>query len=76
VVPFHEGAIAHFRSLGVWGSEQDAHNDRLLRRQAVLQEAWQAVLTLGIEEDNEFRETWMKVRAIRLRLHGFDPVWE
>jgi len=76
VVPFHKGAIEHFRSVGAWGSEQDAHNDRLLERQAVLQEAWQAMLTLGLEPGDEFRETWMKVRAIRLRQQGFDPVWE
>ena len=76
VVPFHEGAIAHFRSLGVWGAEQDAHNNRLLERQLVLQKAWQAMLTLGIEDDTEFRQTWMKVRGIRLRENGFDPIWE
>jgi TRAP transporter TAXI family solute receptor len=75
VVPFHEGAVAHFKALGVWGEREDAHNEKLLQRQAVLADAWKAMLTLGIEEDAEFRETWMKVRAIRLREAGFDPIW-
>jgi TRAP transporter TAXI family solute receptor len=76
VVPFHEGAIAHFRKLGVWGEAEDLHNEDLLRRQAVLSDAWIAMGTLNIDDDVEFRETWMKVRAIRLREAGFDPVWE
>ncbi|MFT4676113.1 MAG: TRAP transporter TAXI family solute receptor [Patiriisocius sp.] len=76
VVPFHEGAIEHFKSLGVWGDIEDIHNNKLLERQTVLQEAWRAMLTLGIQDDTEFRQTWMKVRAIRLREKGFDPIWE
>lgn len=76
VVPFHDGAIRYFQSIGVWGEEESRHNDRLLQRQAILQKAWQAMLTLEIDDEHVFEETWMKVRANQLRANGFDPIWQ
>lgn len=75
VVPFHQGAIRYFKQIGVWTDEIEAHNNRLLDRQQVLAEAWQAMLTLGIEDKTEFSQTWMKLRALRLKRAGFNPVW-
>ena len=76
VVPFHEGAVRYFKQIGVWTDEYESHNQELLRRQAVLAEAWEAMQTLGIEDSDEFQATWMKLRALRLTAAGFNPVWD
>ena len=76
VVPFHEGAVRYFKQIGMWTDEYESHNQELLRRQAVLAEAWEAMQTLGIEDNDEFQATWMKLRALRLTAAGFNPVWD
>lgn len=76
VVPFHDGAISYFENIGVWTEDMQAHNDRLLERQAVLASAWQAMQTLAITDKQEFQTTWMKVRALKLEAAGFNPVWK
>ena len=81
VVPFHKGAIRYFREIGVWGAEEDTHNNNLLKRQQVLMDAWYEAKALTAGESavfskDELPELWMSIRALRLREQGFDPVWE
>ena len=81
VVPFHEGAIRYFREIGRWGPAEDSHNEKLLARQAVLKDAWEELLTLTngdmpVFSASERPALWMHLRALRLRAHQFDPVWE
>ena len=68
VVPFHDGAVTFFREAGVWSAALQAHNDRLVQRQAVLAQAWQA-------RESDDVTAWMALRAERLAAAGFDPVW-
>ena len=75
VVPYHEGAVAAYRTLGVWSDADEAHNQQLLERQQVLQEAWQSMNATELEGD-AFKQHWMLVRTDALRANGFDPVWE
>ena len=70
-VPFHNGAVRYFKSLGIWGEEEDAHNDALLRRQAVLIAAWQAHQAAG-----GGKGAWYPRRSKALREAGFKPIWE
>ncbi len=70
-VPFHAGAITYFKSLGLWGAEEDAHNDALIARQNVLAEAWQAHLKTGGD-----KTAWYARRAAALTEAGFDPIWQ
>jgi len=72
VVPFHEGAVRYFKSIGVWSDAADAHNIRLIQRQSVLATAWQAHQA---EDPEDFSETWMTRRAAALDAAGFDPIW-
>jgi hypothetical protein len=53
------------------------HNQRLIERQGVLQAAWQDMLGLGLDddEDEKFKNTWLQLRTQRLQAAGFDPVW-
>ncbi|MBD3647887.1 MAG: TAXI family TRAP transporter solute-binding subunit [Pseudomonadales bacterium] len=76
VVPFHEGSVKYFKEIGVWSDKAEINNQRLIERQDVLADAWQAMLTLGINDDDEFRDTWLRLRALRLEEAGFDPVWD
>jgi len=76
VVPFHDAAVDYFGAVGAWTAAHDNHNQQLLARQARLQDAWSHMMKLGISAPEDFHTTWMKLRAVRLREGGFDPVWE
>ena len=54
VVPFHDASIKYYQELGVWKPEHSVHNDKLVKRQEVLSEAWEALQSLDIEDDEEF----------------------
>ena len=72
VVPFHDGSVRYFQSIGVWSDEAQAHNQRLIERQDVLAQAWQAHKA---EDPDDFTEVWMSRRAEALTAAGFDPIW-
>jgi|TARA_B100000315_G_scaffold231862_1_gene243568 TRAP transporter TAXI family solute receptor len=75
VVPYHEGAVAYWREIGVWTDEIEAHNQSLIQRQGVLATAWTEVTARGIRDADDFVEAWEALRAQRLEEAGFDPVW-
>ena len=72
VVPFHEGSVRYFQSIGVWSDEAQAHNQRLIERQDVLAQAWQVHKA---DDPDDFSEVWMSRRAEALIAAGFDPIW-
>lgn len=74
VVPYHEGAIAYLTKIGRWGEAEQAHNDSLLKRQAVLAKAWAQLASQTLDQDR-WASTWMTLRAEALIAAGFDPVW-
>ena len=79
VMPYHEGAIRYFKEKGVWKPEMQQHNDRLVKRQEVLQQAWDRAIGEASEKkitQKVFPPHWMKLRAAALREAGFDPYWE
>ena len=75
VVPFHAGAVRYFREVGAWTDAHEAHNQRLLERQRVLQQAWQEVKSRSHASDAEFIAAWKAARVAALEAAGFDPVW-
>jgi uncharacterized protein len=74
VVPYHDGAIRHFKELGVWKPEHQAHNDKLLQRQDALAKAWDGYHKTGPSDENAFYAGWIKARGAALSQAGFDPV--
>ena len=71
IIPYHAGAVRYFKEIGVWTDEDEAHNQRLMKRQAILAATWESVG--GNDADYA---TWMEARAAALKAEGFAPVWE
>ena len=75
VVPFHEGAVRYFEEIGAWDEEKQAHNDRLIERQQVLQQAWQEITSQTDAQGEEFQQQRMEARAEALKQAVFKPIW-
>jgi hypothetical protein len=67
VVPVHPGAVKALKEAGQWSDDQDAHNNALFKRQAVLTAAWAEYgKSSPPSDDKEFLAGWMKARAAAL----------
>jgi len=75
VIPYHEGAIRYFKEAGKWTAAAQAHNDALVKRQAVLAAAWRKFKPAnGGLGDAAFKKSWLAARtealaAAKLPLH-------
>ncbi|MFM8534868.1 MAG: TAXI family TRAP transporter solute-binding subunit [Acidimicrobiia bacterium] len=76
VVPYHEGTIKAFKEKGVWTDAAQKHNDALLKRQAVMMDAWKAFAVNAPADDKAFAEGWVKARAEALKKAGMDVVFD
>jgi TRAP transporter TAXI family solute receptor len=67
VVPVHPGAVKALKEAGQWSDQQEAHNNKLFKRQEVLAAAW-AGYTKGNPpaDDKAFLDGWMNARAAAL----------
>jgi TRAP transporter TAXI family solute receptor len=77
VVPVHPGAVKALKEAGTWSDDQEAHNNALFKRQAVLTAAWADYgKSSPPSDDKAFLDGWMKVRAAALKKadlpNGFD----
>jgi TRAP transporter TAXI family solute receptor len=79
VMPYHEGAVRYFKEKGVWTPEMEKHNAGLLKRQEILQAAWERALGEAAEKKvkaADYPKHWMKVRAAALKGAGLEAYWE
>ncbi|MBX3502543.1 MAG: TAXI family TRAP transporter solute-binding subunit [Alphaproteobacteria bacterium] len=76
VVPHHAGAVRALKEAGVWKAEHEAHNQKILKRQAVLMEAWTAFMKAPPADKEAFHIGWMSARKAALTKAGMDPVFE
>ena len=68
VVPVHPGAVKALKEAGQWSDDQEAHNNTLLKRQAVLAAAWADYgKSSPPSDDKEFLASWTKARAAALQ---------
>lgn len=72
VVPYHEGAIRYYKEIGVWKPEHQAHNDKLLKRQETLAQAWTAAQRGAPADDAAFAAAWKTARLAALKNAGLD----
>jgi TRAP transporter TAXI family solute receptor len=77
VVPVHPGAVKALREAGQWSDDQDAHNNALFKRQAVLTGAWADYgKSSPPSDDKEFLAGWMKARTAALQKAGMPNGFE
>ncbi len=77
VLPYHEGAIRYLKERGVWTADAQAHNDKLIRRQGVIQAAWKKFMAGSPPGDQAaFKTAWLKTRAKALASQGFAPIFK
>jgi TRAP transporter TAXI family solute receptor len=63
-VPLHPGAVKAMKEAGQWSDDQEAHNNGLFKRQAVLAAAWADYTKASPPSDEKaFLDGWMKARA-------------
>jgi TRAP transporter TAXI family solute receptor len=68
VVPVHPGAVKALKEAGQWSDDQEAHNNALFKRQAVLAAAWADFgKSSPPSDDKGFLAAWMKARAAALK---------
>ena len=72
VVPFHEGAIRYYKEINVWKPEYQAHNDRLIKRQDTLAQAWTTAGRGAPSDEAAFAKHWQQARLGALKTAGFD----
>ncbi len=72
VLPYHEGAVAFWKSKGLWTDEAEAHNQELLKRQDIIAAAWSGMADKG---GDDFKDRWMAIRGKALTDAGLAPVW-
>jgi hypothetical protein len=68
--------VRAFTEAGIWKADDEAHNDGLVKRQAVLTAAWADLLKTNPPADKTaFREAWMTARKAALVKAGLDPIF-
>ena len=73
VFPYADGSIRYYKEAGVWGADEEAHNNALLKRQDVLMGAWKTFYAANKDmEDDAYQTGWQKARADALEAAGLD----
>ncbi len=73
VFPYAAGSIRYYKEAGAWGTEEEAHNNALLKRQDVLIGAWKSYYAANKDmEDEAFESGWAEVRKQALTAAGMD----
>jgi TRAP transporter TAXI family solute receptor len=75
-LPYHPGTVKALREAGTWTDAAQSHNDGLMRRQAVLGEAWGGFMKSSPPSDAAaFAAAWMAVRKAALEKAGMDVIF-
>jgi len=75
VLPFHAGTVKALKEAKQWDDKVEAHNAKLLKRQATLAAAWGTFLKSNPPDDKDaFRKSWMTLRKTELEKAGLDPI--
>jgi TRAP transporter TAXI family solute receptor len=74
-LPYHDGAIAYYKSIGKWTAKAQANQEANLKRQQVLQDAWKGYVGSAPADEKAFKEGWAKARAEALGKAGLPVVF-
>jgi hypothetical protein len=73
VIPIHPGAVKVYKEGGIWTDADEAHNQKLLTRQAALGAAWNSFVKENPPSDDAaFRKGWLAHRRAALTKAGLD----
>jgi TRAP transporter TAXI family solute receptor len=72
VAPYHDGAVRYYKEIGAWTDAAQAHNDRLVARQAALKAAWDE---LKATAPADWEAAWDAKRRESLAAAGFEVVF-
>lgn len=75
-VPYHDGAIKALKEAGRWDDDKQAHNDKLVARQSVLQNAWAKFTQTAPSDEDAFVSGWREARAAALKAADMPVVFE
>ena len=76
-IPYHDGAVKALKEAGVWKPQHDAYNQKLVKRQEVLAQAWSGLTRANPPDDRDaFQKAWQTVRAAALRKADFEVIFE
>jgi len=70
-VPYHEGAVKYYKEIGKWTSAMEAHQETLLKRIKVLQDAFAKAKAGYSGNAKKFGAYWTKQKAAALKAAGF-----
>ncbi len=73
VLPYHSGAVDFWKEKGLWTSQDEAHNQELLKRQTIIRAAWE---NMENKSGDDFKNRWMAIRHKALTNAGMNSVWE
>ena len=77
VLPYHAGAVKALKEAGAWSDADEAYNNKLIKRQDALAEAWEAFLKTNPPEDKvAFATGWMAARKAALAKAGMEAIFE
>jgi len=74
-MPYHDGAIKYWKEVGKWSASAEAHNTKLIERQAVIKTAWDGLSGKDGMEKEALKKAWSKARIEALKAANFDPVF-
>jgi TRAP transporter TAXI family solute receptor len=75
-LPYHPGTVKALQEAGIWTPAAQAHNEKLLKRQAVLGEAWDGFMKANPPADAAaFSAAWLAVRKAALEKAGMDVIF-
>lgn len=66
--PFHEGAIRYYKEIGVWKTEHDVWNKKLIEHMKEVKKEWDAVMAEATEKgikEKDFSKLWVDKRKAR-----------
>ena len=67
-IPYHQGAVRYWKERGVWTKEDEEHNQKLIKRQNVLGDAWAKLAKLSADDR---KAKWPAARTAALEAAGF-----
>ncbi len=76
VIPFHPGAVTALKEAGQWTTEDEAHNNGLIKRQQVLAAAWADYIKTPAPDEARHLSGWMDARKSALAKAGMPNGFE